>query len=622
MKDKSIVNGIEVIERDKKIEESTGHTTEDCRQKSLENKRAMGNYKMEGRALFMDNWKNYWNTYGGIIKVSFGILILVAAVCVIAFYVYPTYLQDHPVESIDVEIPSEMNAGMEFSYPVTILPSNASDKSLIVKSGDVSVIPKIEHGRLYIAIDDFVPDGKKITISLQSKKYVDSYKEVSFIAKNDLDMKLNATSTSMSMGDTIKLNATFNRQIDAPIVWSCDNNNIRLNQKGSTIEIYAPYDGWEQKVTDITITGKVPNTLYSSSITVKVSADFQMSFKNAPTDYLNLGDSYTFELNLPKGYDSSDVQWSVSGDNVSLIKNTGSSSILVIGTDAIPGSTIKVDVHSKSFGAISKTCTIDEVIHLKTSDQVKSIMKHPNAKFKLMNDINIGTILPIGDTGSGTYSSFYGELNGNGHEITYVYSSRAHIDNDVGYVGLFAQLKDAKVYNLKINATISLGNSSDRYKVVNAGGLAGSASGSEVSNIECKLTMRSPGKDADYWVGGLVGRCDNTKVTINSCILSVDINVVGGSVHAGGIFGHNLNTTVSINDAVVKGSIYSKGGLAGGWGSSGGIGGYASDGTTTTITKCNAGGCSTKSADGGFGGNNKTSSVVARVGGSATVTIN
>lgn len=613
IRDSEIKKEIQNYEDSKKFEKTTGYSKAGAYKTSKSE-------QCEIRDAKFDNRKNIWNNYKPIIKVASILLIIVAIICVVALYVYPTYIEDHPVESIEVEISSEMDAGKEYSYPVMILPSNASDKGLVIDCNDESVTAKVERGRLYVTVGDFVQDGKNIIISLQSKKYTDSYKEVSFIAKNDLTMKLDSASTSMSIGETKLLNAVFNRQIDANIDWTCDNSNIRFEQKGNGVELYAPYDGWSQKVTNVKVTATIPNTTYSSSITIRVSSDYQLSFKTAPSGDLNLGDSYQFEVNLPKGYDPNNIKWELTGNNVSLIGKIGASNTLTVSTEASPGSRVVVEVYSESFGKISKTYNIDDVIYLKTAEQVKSMMKHPDAKYELMNDLDLGTILPLGDSGSGVYSSFTGELNGNKHTITYAYSSKAHIDNNVGYVGLFAQLKNAKVHDLKINATISLGNSSDRYKSVCAGGLAGSASGSEISNIDCKVTMRTPGKDVDYLAGGLVGRCNVSKVTINSCILSVDISVTGGTAHAGGVFGQNQKSTVEINNTTVTGSVYSKGGLAGGYGSSGGIGGYA-DGGTTTITGCNSGSCSVSSADGGFGGNHKTSSGVARTGNSADVII-
>lgn len=557
-----------------------------------------------------------------LVKISVGAIALIAVICAVVFYIYPTYIEDHPIESIDVEVSPEMNAGMEYWYPVTITPSNASDKGLMVECKDPSISVKIERSRLYITVGDFVSDGKKITILLQSNKYDQSYKELSFIVKNDLTMKVDSTASFMSAGETVIVNASFSRPIDTSLVWTCDNSNIKMEEKGNSVELYAPYDGWNSKVTNIIITGTVPNTSYSCSYTIKVYADYELSFKKAPSGDLNIGGAYAFELNLPQGYDSSKIQWKVSGTNVSLSENTGSHSTLTVSEKASLGSTVKVEVFSESFGTITKTFRIDDVIRLSTPDQVKAIMNHPSAKFELMNDIDVGTIMPLGDTGSGAYGSFSGDFNGNGHTITYKYNSKAHMDNNVGYAGLFAKLKDAKVYNLHVNANISLGNSSDRYKVVCAGGLAGSASGSEIYNVECTLTMRSPGKDVDYLAGGLVGKCCDSKVMIRSCTLNVDLSVTGGTAHAGGVFGRNENTTVDISDTIVKGSVYAKGGLAGGYGSAGGIGGHVADKTTTNITGCDTSECGTSSADGGFGGNHKTGAGVARISSSATVATN
>lgn len=616
MVDKFDKKAIQNHKEKKEVETTIGVNLNEARSETARDKRDQNNYKQELREAKIDNLVNIWNSYGKIVVIA---TVLIILSCMIAFYVYPTYIQDHPVESIDVEVPSEMSAGVEYSYPVTIIPSNASVKELTIDTNNDSIESWMERGRLYIRIGDLVTDGEKVIISMQSNKYPDSYKEISFIVKNDLAMGIESASTSISVGETTTVTALFNKPIDATITWTCSNSNVRMESNGISVDLYAPYEGWEQESTDVTITGTIPGTSFSKSIIITILADFQMSFKTAPTTDLNLGDSYSLEVNIPEGYDADSLRWVLIGSNASLSKSVGSSNTLVISTDAQLGDSLKVEVHSQSFGTITKTFRIDDVIHLRTTEQFDALMKHSDANFELMNNIDLGTILPIGDSGSGIYSSFNGRLNGNGHTISYQYSSKAHLDNGIGYVGLFAQLKNAGIYHLSIDAAISLGNSSDRYKTVCAGGLAGSASGSEISDLKCKISIRSPGKDVDYLVGGLIGKCCDSTVMIDSCTLNLDISVTGGTVHSGGIFGRNVNTTIDVKNTVITGSIYAKGGLAGGQGSAGGVGGCANDGTTTRITDCSVSGCSTKSADGGFGGNHKTGEWVARCLGSAKV---
>ena len=240
------------------------------------------------------------------VKITAVVITIIAVIVAFALYIYPTYIEERPIESISIDIPSEIQAGIEYSCPITILPTNASDKTLCLEYEDKDITANIEREKLNILLNDFVEDGKRIKLVVESEKYKTAYKELNLIAINDLTMDLEPSSNKASLGEIVTINVSFNRSVNPEMVWTCDNPNIELTPKGNNIEAYIKIEGWDEKDTKASITGAVKNTTYSKTADVMISTEFELSFKTAPTS-LNIGESYLMEINLPIGYDATKI---------------------------------------------------------------------------------------------------------------------------------------------------------------------------------------------------------------------------------------------------------------------------------------------------------------------------
>ncbi|MDD4141408.1 MAG: T9SS type A sorting domain-containing protein [Bacteroidales bacterium] len=142
-------------------------------------------------------------------------------------------------------------------------------------------------------------------------------------------------------------------------------------------------------------------------------------------------------------------------------------------------------------------------------------------------------------------TAFKGTFDGAGYSISGLYVNK---QNNVNCVGLFGNIREAKIKNLTIvDAAIS-------FPVNNVAGIAGNAFFSYVEN--CSVSGSLSGS---WFVSGIVGYAYNTSVV--NCI---NYAACSGEGCVGGIGGSMYDSP--INDCINEGSIYSRhsaGGLAG-----------------------------------------------------------
>ncbi len=186
------------------------------------------------------------------------------------------------------------------------------------------------------------------------------------------------------------------------------------------------------------------------------------------------------------------------------------------------------------------------------------------AAFVLGNDIDCTGVnfIPIGDTNihSQSFDSrlpYGGRFDGAGHTISNLTAGDATAE----YIGLFAELKGAYIYNLIIDNASTTG----RRRV---GALAGKASDSGIVGvrvINSNITLSPSGLDK---LGGIVGDSDHSYFYASS-VSSTTVQVPSGvgAVETGGIVGYskesyysNIYTTATVsvpsgNAAGVIGSI-------------------------------------------------------------------
>ena len=177
------------------------------------------------------------------------------------------------------------------------------------------------------------------------------------------------------------------------------------------------------------------------------------------------------------------------------------------------------------------------------ADWVNDSTVSRDAKYRLMEDIDLDGMdvpwLPIG----AITNVFGGEFNGGGHTIHNFVISR-----DANYIGLFGVISgDARISDLKAISFDVRGNWF-------VGGLVGVNGNGIISVSSANGTV-----SGDNGVGGLVG--GNYIGTISTSYTNVAVN---GGLNVGGLVGHNEGTIItSYASGAVNGKISYIGGLVG-----------------------------------------------------------
>jgi len=157
---------------------------------------------------------------------------------------------------------------------------------------------------------------------------------------------------------------------------------------------------------------------------------------------------------------------------------------------------------------------------IRSVEEFMQIVRHPNAHFKLENDIDMGLT-------NGLDVDFAGVFDGNGYTISNVRNANL----GTGNTGLFRALNQAAIRNLTIhNASVSGKNNY-------TGVLAGTASSSVLENITVLGDITVKGV---MYTGGLLGWASNT--VFSNCTINGVLDISGTS-SVGGLAGALQNST-------------------------------------------------------------------------------
>lgn len=264
---------------------------------------------------------------------------------------------------------------------------------------------------------------------------------------------------------------------------------------------------------------------------------------------------------------------------------------------------------------------------------LEKITANPSGLYILMEDIEVSNWIPICQSDN----PFTGVFEGNGHTISGINITTEWERGDTMYLGLFSNIKDARIANLKVSGHISLTLVSSGGKLsgtICIGGIAAKAQGNVyikncISNVSMQVEGHSMAKTYGY--GGCIGLyagssnlanisyCKNTatitgiystggiigEVDSNSSKLNVygcqNESYIKGTLNVAGIIGYvdSSGAADSVNIAACwnKGEIYTTeqaGGI---------VGTIDSSYNTTTIEDClNTGKVSTRNAPADAGG--------------------
>ncbi len=191
---------------------------------------------------------------------------------------------------------------------------------------------------------------------------------------------------------------------------------------------------------------------------------------------------------------------------------------------------------------------------ISTRAQLELISEHPELCYRLTSDIDLSkrSWTPIGDSGSGAYARFTGELDGGGHTLRGMsVDSNAHVDADQAHAGFFASIDNGIVSDIRF-VDVTMSPIKAKSGVLRVGTVAGTIIGGTISGVYVQGTMTcSEGWEANVHAGGIVGATDSFgtphKVSIKNCVSDVDIIVYGNDAYVGGIVGYanGTNTVVS-----------------------------------------------------------------------------
>ena len=195
-----------------------------------------------------------------------------------------------------------------------------------------------------------------------------------------------------------------------------------------------------------------------------------------------------------------------------------------------------------------------------------------SGNYILTKDIEISdtTWTPIGLEET---APFTGNLDGNGHTITFTATHNYTVTADSVYFGMFNYISNATISNLTVN-WVSLtytANAPKNHVNIHMGGIVAYATSSTIKNCTSKGAITvipmcvdpGDGDVASSTCGGLVGNLEESS-SIENCVneatISEEGNGTGNFGGNGGIVG-DIDSTSVVNMCVNKGEV--KGGIAG-----------------------------------------------------------
>lgn len=229
--------------------------------------------------------------------------------------------------------------------------------------------------------------------------------------------------------------------------------------------------------------------------------------------------------------------------------------------------------------------TEDNPYRITTVEELRAIETHPNAHYKLLNDIYIADGYDFAPLLSKD-TPFNGIFDGNGYTI----SNLTINGNENEYNGLFAYIgadgcvKNLSLEDVKLSGGGSVGGIAgysggaisgctvngefidNGYNVYRIGGIAGYVEGTlENCNTVLDVTISINNEISDFEIGGIAGYAEGTFTDISSQInFTIDSS---GTISAGGLFGYLKGVASESNSAgslnITANQISKVGGLIG-----------------------------------------------------------
>lgn len=522
-------------------------------------------------------------------------------VVVVAFWAYSNFIQEHPMESLEILYDGDVAyVGEPFSIEAKISPSNTTDTSLEWKANlkDVTISQSADGAT--VLLGPSIKTGETLTVTAESDKY-GKESSISIPIENQIRIGMDYDRTQVAIGEDLCVRFVVDGcSVKPQPEWSVDQEWVGVSSGDHEVTLSIGYAA--AKGDSFVLTANIPNTDLSVSQRFVVSNG--LSLRLTPSSsVVEAGSKFTVsavvEPSLPP---QSSLRWDVSYGGVTY--SAGNEGLTgQVASDADHDVKVIITAFLDGFGVEASTYFVTSnpsklPVEISNARDLLS-MKNSSKVFELMNDIDMSSTawVPF---------EFNGILNGNGHSLIGLKCDVSSKTNGQYYAGLFTENKGT-INDLTIrDASITVApDNRGAYTMLYSGVLCGVNSGtisgvvihsSEIlahsTNIkvawlnenskipEIGTGNAKSGKWYDYaslkftgtfcnsWTrdakmnvfcGGVAGSNSGTIIGTSSDV-DIDAEVINfnytadtARVYAGGIVGHNVGT---IDDVSSSGSVH------------------------------------------------------------------
>lgn len=340
-------------------------------------------------------------------------------------------VKDKTVEVSSIKLNSNgisLNEGNTYQLVATVLPENATNKTLTWSTNNPSVATVSSSGKITA-----VSIGKA-TITAKSSNGVTITCAVSVVPIQVSSITLSDTNEVLYLGFTHFLTATVkpDNANDKSLTWSSsDTSVVTVSSSGSVTA---------KGLGTATVTARATNGVSASCVftVCDILPDSLMVSKN--TQELDVGQSFQLTGTITPSYATNKtITWSSSDTSVATVTQSGN--VKAVGNG-------KATITAKTVNGIKAVCEITSYTPVSgTYELFLKLRKNPAGCYRLTADDTLNTLDLNIDT-------FTGCINGDGHTITIAYDSTSNNVTNNCYKALLPKTNGAIIKNLNISGTI------------------------------------------------------------------------------------------------------------------------------------------------------------------------
>lgn len=340
-------------------------------------------------------------------------------------------VKDKTVEVSSIKLNSNgisLNEGNTYQLVATVIPENATNKTLTWSTSDASVATVSGTGKITA-----VSIGKA-TITAKSSNGVTITCAVSVVPIQVSSITLSDTNEVLYLGFTHFLTATVkpDNANDKSLTWSSSNTSVVTVSSSGAVTA--------KGLGTATVTARASNGVSASCVftVCDILPDSMTLSKN--TNELDVGQSFQLKGTITPSYATNKtITWSSSDTSVATVTQSGN--VKAVGNG-------KATITAKTVNGIEETCEI--IVYTPVSGTYElflNLRKNPAGCYRLTADDTLNTFDLNIDT-------FTGCINGDGHTITIAYDSTSNNVTNNCYKALLPKTNGAIIKNLNISGTI------------------------------------------------------------------------------------------------------------------------------------------------------------------------